>query len=81
MPSLPRLAEGGFSIVLGATFDALIPNQAILNSRDAAGRGIVLQVSAENTLELRLSDGEHKAAWDVDPGMVRPGARHHIAMS
>lgn len=80
MPSLPRLAEGGFSIVLDATFDALIPNQALLDSRDAAGRGIALQVSSENTLELRLSDGERTAFWDSEPGMVRPGVRHHIAI-
>ncbi len=80
VPPLPSLAEGGFSIVLDAAFDALSPGQVLLDGRDAAGRGLLLHLSQENTLALRLSDGDHEAAWDVDPGMIRAGARHHIAV-
>lgn len=79
-PPLPSLESGGFSISLCVTFDTLTPGQVLLDSRNAGGRGMLLQISQENALELHLSDGERDAAWDIDPGMLRAGAQHHITV-
>lgn len=83
LPGLPDLREGGgFTIDLRVRFDELTPGQTILDTRDAAGKGIVLAVSKRSTLGLTLSDGQTTATWDSDPGTgpgtLRVGRWQHI---
>ncbi len=79
MPVPGDLASGGgFSIGLWLTLDELTPGQVLLDSRDAAGRGLAVRTTDSGTLELAMSDGERKAAWDSDPGLLKAGRRHHV---
>ena len=80
MPRLPNLAEaGGFSTDLWLTLDDLGPGQIVLDSRDERGKGILVSTGEGGTLRLDVSDGERQAAWDCDPGLLKPQTPHHMA--
>lgn len=73
MPRLAPLEPGsGFSIDFWIRLRDLRPGQVILDTRDGAGRGLLLATSARGALRLTLSDGAAAASWDSDPG-THPG--------
>jgi hypothetical protein len=85
---LPVLADlrtrRGFSIDLRVWFDELTAGQTILDTRDDAGKGMLLAISDRATLRLTLSDGRTQAAWDSDPGTgpgtLTVGAWQHVTV-
>ncbi len=82
MPSLPALAEGGgFSIALWIQLTDYAPGKSLLDSRDAAGRGVYIETSGTDQLSLTLDDGTSTGSWDVDPGLLSPGKVHHVVFT
>lgn len=69
MPQLRRLDDGGgLSLDFWVKFDELSPGQTVFDDRDEKGKGIALITSDRFTLKILLSDGQHSAEWDSDPG-------------
>jgi len=78
LPRLDLAETGGLSLDLWVTFADLAPGQVLLDTRDEAGRGIALTTIGKGAVRIELSDGEAKASWDSDPGLLQPGKLHHI---
>ncbi|OGV82412.1 MAG: hypothetical protein A3K19_04045 [Lentisphaerae bacterium RIFOXYB12_FULL_65_16] len=92
MPALPAFLERdhkradygtkdlrrGFTIDTWLEFADLAPGQSVLDTRDATGQGLTLQTTARGTVEAVLNDGRTENRWDCDPGVLRPGKRHHL---
>ncbi|HID23467.1 MAG TPA: hypothetical protein EYP14_13865, partial [Planctomycetaceae bacterium] len=68
---------GGLAIDMWLALDAA-QTRTLLDSRDRAGRGLRVSLTAENTVRLELRDGRHTAVWNTDPGLLEPGKRHHV---
>ena len=82
MPRLPDLSRGGgFSVDLGVTLDDLAPDQILVDSRTPGGEGVALKTTGSGTIRLDLGDGENRASWDCDPGLLKPGTLHHIVVT
>jgi hypothetical protein len=84
MPKLPTLDGGGFAIDFWMRLRELSLGQTVLDARDASGKGIAITTTDRFTLQLQMSDGHTKAAWDCDPGThagtLRVGAWQHVAV-
>ena len=61
--------------------DTLDAGQDILDSRDAAGKGLLLATSAAGTLEITLDDGRSRSSWDCNRGAVQAGKAHHVVVT
>ncbi|HPA19275.1 MAG TPA: hypothetical protein PLU30_16125 [Verrucomicrobiae bacterium] len=95
MPKLPKLnfrdskradygckdARAGFSIDLWIQLDSLKPGQAILDSRDEEGKGIILSTTAAGPIKIALNDGRSESSWDSDRGAVRVGKPQHVVIT
>lgn len=69
LPRLPALsANGGFSLDFWIRFRELSPNQTILDTRDAGGRGLVIETADRFNLRVTLNDGARSSSWESDPG-------------
>jgi hypothetical protein len=73
--------RAGFSLDLWLQLDSLKAGQALLDSRDPAGRGILLSTTDAGTLRIDLSDGRTQASWDSDQGAVKAGRRQHAVIT
>ena len=85
MPRLPLLTEGaGFAFDFRIRLRELSPGQTILDARDSSGRGVAVTTTDRFTLQLSMSDGSAKAAWDSDPGThpgtLRIGEWQHVTV-
>jgi hypothetical protein len=95
MPNLPRLnirdvrradhgardLRAGFSLDLWLQLDSLDAGQAILDSRDETGSGILVSTTDHGTVAITLNDGRQQAAWDTDPGVIQAGKLHHVVIT
>lgn len=80
MPALPDLSTGaGFTVDFWATLKTLDPGQVLLDSRDAAGKGMVIATAENGALRFEMNDGTTSASWDSDPGLIKAGQSHHVA--
>jgi hypothetical protein len=81
-PNMPRLpdvsAGGGFSLHLRVRLDELSPGQILADSRDAAGRGVVLRTTDKGTVAIEFGDANTRASWDCDPGVLKAGRTHDL---
>ncbi len=73
-----RDLRAGFTLELW--LDAPAPGQVLLDTRAPDGRGLCLYATARGTLEIMLRDGRTDCRWESDPGMLVPGAPHHVAV-
>lgn len=80
MPRLPELDGGGFTIDMQIRLDELGAGQVILDSRDAAGRGLLVDTTDAGTIRITMDDGSSRAFWDSDPGALRAGQTHHVGI-
>lgn len=80
MPRLPTLAGHGFSLDFRVRLDDLSPGQALLDWRNATGKGGVVKTTPEQTIAIELSDGKVKSAWYCDPGLLKSGHTHHVTI-
>ena len=78
LPPLDLAKTGGLAIDLWARWDEFSPGEAVMDSHDAAGRGIRLVTVKEGAVRIELGDGKNRAAWESDPGMLTAGRLHHV---
>ena len=70
----------GFALDLWVRLPSLAPSQVILDGRTPAGRGLCLATTDRGTIEIALNDGRTENCWDCDPGLLREGQVHHLAV-
>lgn len=95
MPRLPELLirdnrrldygakdlRAGFSLDFWLQLDSLAPDQVLLDSRDAAGKGLLVATTPRGTIGIALNDGRTVCSWDSDEGTVQSGKRHHVVIT
>lgn len=69
---------GGLAIDCWIRCRDLSTGKTVLDNRDERGRGFALTTAARGAMRLELADGNVKAAWESDPGLLRPGDLHHV---
>jgi hypothetical protein len=75
-----RDLRAGFSLALWLKLETLRPGQVVLSNRTSDGRGFALQTASDGTLALILGDRSSESRWRSDPGLLRPGVRHHVVV-
>lgn len=70
----------GLSLDLWATLTDLLPGQVLIDNRRADGKGLCLQTSERETLEVILNDGRSESRWETDPGAWRCGVLQHVGL-
>ena len=81
LPALRSLADGGgFAVDFWIRLDKPAADQIILDSRDAAGKGLIVKTAAHNTVRIEMSDGKNAGFWACDRDLISPGAWHHVAI-
>jgi len=95
MPKLPSLdlrelhrrpapphtdCRGGFTIEMLLEFKSLKPNQVLLDSRDSAGRGILISTTDMDTIEITMDDSRCKFGWDCDRDILKKNVMHHVVI-
>lgn len=68
----------GLSLDLWLRLDDWAAGQTILDSRTPEGAGLLLETAENGSVRLALSDGQAKAAWQCDPGLLEPKKLHHL---
>jgi len=74
-------ARAGFSLDLWLQLDSLKPGQALLDSRDESGKGILVSTTDTGTIQITLNDGRTESSWDCDKGVVKPGKPQHVVIT
>ena len=72
--------RNGFTIELGFSLSDMEEGQVMLDARDPAGKGWWVGVSQRETLEFHMNDGQTKAMWDCDPGMLEANKEHRVSI-
>jgi hypothetical protein len=73
--------RSGFTLELELELaEDLKPGQPLLDSRTPWGQGLAVLVAESGAIELVLNDGRTENRWKCDPGQLRPGTRHHLAV-
>jgi len=78
LPEKLDVSAGGLAVELWVRFEDLAAGQVLLDTRGSVGAGFVLSTTEKAALRLELHDGQNGAAWDCDPGVLRPGVLHHV---
>ncbi len=73
--------RAGFSIDVWLNLSSLAADQTLLDSRDAAGKGIALTTTANKTLRITLNDGRQETAWESDQGALQTGKPQHVVIT
>ena len=73
--------RAGFSLDFWFTLDSLATGQNLLNSRNAAGKGILVSTTSSGTLRLTLNDGRQEASWQSDRGVLQSGKPQHVVIT
>ncbi len=73
--------RAGFSLEFWMQLDSQAAGQALLNSRDERGRGILVSTTEEETIRIKLNDGRQESSWDCDRGLFTPGKLHHVVIT
>jgi hypothetical protein len=73
--------RAGFSFDLWLMLDTLTPGQALLDNRDAEGKGLVVATDVSGALRITLNDGRTECAWSSDQGLLSAGKAHHAVIT
>lgn len=73
--------RAGFSLDLWLQLETLKPRQLLLDSRDAAGKGILVSTAEAGTIRITLNDGRSECSWDSDEGAVKTGRPQHVVIT
>ncbi|MGM0530765.1 MAG: sialidase family protein [Bacteroidota bacterium] len=72
LPDLPKLkGPGGITLDMRFTLQDLAPGQALLDSRDSSGQGMLIETGRFGAIELTLSNGEVSSSWSSDRGLIK----------
>jgi len=78
--SLSGASAGGFSMDFWVNLNDLDAGQTIADNRDGAGKGFVVQTTADERLEVLLNDGSTTSSWNTDLGAIMAHAGQHIGL-
>lgn len=70
--------RSGFSLDLRVKLDRLDAGQPLLDSRDARGKGILLETAPEGAVRITLNDGRQECHWVSDRGTLTAEKSHHV---
>ncbi len=73
--------RAGFSLDLWLQLDTLASGQIVLDSRNAAGQGILVTTTENGALKLVMNDGRQSASWDSDSGVLKAGKLQHVVIT
>ena len=68
----------GFSIVMRLV--GFPQADVLLDNRDSRGRGFVVSLTNDESLQLQLNDGRAESTWHSTPGLLTTDTNHHIAI-
>lgn len=71
----------GLSLDLWLDGKAFSADQVILDTSDAAGRGLKLVTTKAGSLRVECSDGTTRASWESDRMLFMAGAPHHVVVT
>lgn len=72
--------RNGFTIDIAFALNELTQGQTLLDARDSAGKGWVLDLTTQKTLELSMSDGRTQTVWDCDQELLSAGQNHYMSI-
>ena len=72
--------RAGFSLDFWVKLENLAPNQAILDSRNENGGGILVATTESGTLRITLNDGRQECAWECDRDVLHAGQLQHVGI-
>jgi hypothetical protein len=72
--------SNGFTIEMGFVLHELREGQVLADTRDASGKGWWISLSENETLEFQMNDGQTRAVWSADPGLLKAGTRHQVSI-
>jgi hypothetical protein len=70
----------GMSVELWARFEDLSAGQILLDCRGTDRSGFALSTTDKGTVQIEMSDGKAKVAWDCDSGILQAGKLHHLVV-
>jgi len=81
MPPLPLNGPGaGFTLEFRAAIESLVQDVALLDARDAGGKGWAIRATPAGAIKWSASNGEHEALFESDAGVLRPGQDHNVSI-
>ncbi len=80
VPGKLDVSAGGLAIDFWVRLDDLGRGRVLLDTRTEQGTGLAVTSTDKGTISIELNDGENQAAWDCDPGLLRKGVKHHVAV-
>ena len=72
--------RAGLSIDLWLKLETIEAGQHLLDSRDGAGRGILVSTDDAGSIRIELNDGRQQSGWVSDRGVVTAGKSHHVVI-
>lgn len=73
--------RAGFSLDFWLQLESLAAGQAILDSRDSCGKGILVSTTDASTIRITLNDGRQESSWDSDRDVLITGKLHHVVIT
>ena len=73
--------RAGFSIDLGFKLTSLAPNQALLDSRDEQGKGVLVVTTDTGAIRVNLNDGRAESSWTSDTGFLKTGKAQQMVIT
>ena len=70
----------GLSIDLWIEFGELAAGQVILDNRRELGEGFAIRIAEGGAVEIALRDIQTECRWGCEHGLIKAGARHHVAI-
>ena len=72
--------RAGFTLDLWLKLESLQPGQVLLDSLDAAGKGLRVTAAERGAIEIRLNDGRTECSWQSDETAFQPGKPHQVVI-
>lgn len=72
--------RAGFTVDVWLRPADMLPGQVLLDARDETGHGWALMAAEGGAVRMVLNDGRTACSWACDPGLLSPGALHHIVV-
>jgi hypothetical protein len=73
--------RAGFSLDFWFKLDSVAPGQALLDSRDANGKGVFVATTDSGAIRITLNDGRAESSWTCDAGAVKAGKQQHMVIT
>lgn len=73
--------RAGFSLDLWIELASLASGQTLLDTRDPAGRGLLLTTVGSGAVRIVLNDGRTESSWESDAGKLVAGAPQHLVIT